>query len=42
VRLEYYENAGDAVARLHWLRPGQTQFEPIPAYVLAPPAAGGP
>ena len=38
VRLEYYENGGDAVARLHWLRPGQAQFEPIPAYVLAPPA----
>ncbi len=38
VRLEYYENGGDAVARLHWLRPGQTQFEPVPGYVLAPPA----
>jgi YVTN family beta-propeller protein len=40
VRLEYYENGGGAVMRLHWLRPGMTLWEPIPVYVLAPP--GGP
>jgi hypothetical protein len=39
VRLEYHERGSGAVMRLHWLRPGQTLWEPIPAYVLRPPGA---
>jgi hypothetical protein len=44
IRLEYYESGGGATMRLRWLRPGQSQYEPLPAYVLAPSAdaPGGP
>jgi mono/diheme cytochrome c family protein len=31
ITLEYYDNTGQAVARLNWLRPGQTTFGAVPA-----------
>lgn len=40
IEVEYYENAGTAVVRLEWRRPGATAFEPIPQSALSPLAAG--
>lgn len=31
IRLEFYENGGQALIRLRWLLPGGTTYEPIPA-----------
>lgn len=31
VKMEFYENQGDAVARLRWLTPGQESVVAIPA-----------
>jgi cytochrome c553 len=42
IRLEYFENVGDATIRLRWQRPGQSTFEPIPASVLTGGGVGAP
>jgi hypothetical protein len=34
--LEYYENTGQAVARLHWLLPGSTSYVAIPTEQMHP------
>ena len=41
VKMEFYDNLGGAVARLSWLRPGQSSYAIIPQAQLYP-AMGGP
>lgn len=36
IRLEYYDNTGQAVARLRWITPGTTSYVPIPLQRLYP------
>src|SRR5206468_321333 len=36
IRVDYYERSGWAVAKLEWLRPGQDDFEVVPAAQLYP------
>jgi YVTN family beta-propeller protein len=36
IGLDYYERGGGAVVRLQWLRPGTSQYAPVPASVLTP------
>lgn len=40
IKMEYYEGGGDAVARLQWAYPGQTQ-QPIPQAQLFPGSGSG-